>query len=114
MARDVTTSPSRCAICDSDRVVHASTTSRRRRTGAARLVVSSFSIRCRPPEAFVSYAETEYQGGLYSDYVRAREMKLEHFRQRLARIGTRSAARPPARHRLFVRLLHGGRAGRRL
>lgn len=33
------------------------------------------------------YAEAEYQGGLYSDYVRAREMKLEHFRQRLDRIG---------------------------
>jgi 2-polyprenyl-3-methyl-5-hydroxy-6-metoxy-1,4-benzoquinol methylase len=33
---------------------------------------------------FVSYAEAEYQGGLYSEYVRAREMKLEHFRRRLA------------------------------
>jgi len=36
-----------------------------------------------PPDAFASYAETEYQGGLYAEYVRAREMKLEHFRRRL-------------------------------
>jgi hypothetical protein len=33
---------------------------------------------------FVAYAEAEYQGGLYAEYVRAREMKLEHFRRRLA------------------------------
>jgi SAM-dependent methyltransferase len=36
------------------------------------------------PATFVAYAEAEYQGGLYSEYVRARDMKLEHFRRRLA------------------------------
>lgn len=39
-----------------------------------------------PPDDIRSYADTEYNGGLYQDYVRAREMKLEHFRQRLAAI----------------------------
>lgn len=29
------------------------------------------------------YANQEYQGGVYQDYVEAREMKLEHFRRRL-------------------------------
>jgi len=35
----------------------------------------------------VSYADTEYEkGGLYREYVEAREMKLEHFRRRLERL----------------------------
>jgi 2-polyprenyl-3-methyl-5-hydroxy-6-metoxy-1,4-benzoquinol methylase len=31
----------------------------------------------------LGYAEAEYDGGLYGDYVGAREMKLAHFRERL-------------------------------
>jgi 2-polyprenyl-3-methyl-5-hydroxy-6-metoxy-1,4-benzoquinol methylase len=39
------------------------------------------------PDAMVSYADTEYgKGGLYREYVEAREMKLEHFRRRLERL----------------------------
>jgi len=34
----------------------------------------------------LSYADTEYEEGLYRDYVEAREMKLEHFRHRLKRL----------------------------
>jgi 2-polyprenyl-3-methyl-5-hydroxy-6-metoxy-1,4-benzoquinol methylase len=37
-----------------------------------------------------SYADTEYEsGGVYREYVQAREMKIEHFRQRLLSIGGR-------------------------
>jgi SAM-dependent methyltransferase len=36
-----------------------------------------------PAEVMVSYADTEYEQGLYRDYVEAREMKIEHFRHRL-------------------------------
>jgi SAM-dependent methyltransferase len=36
-----------------------------------------------PAEAMVSYADTEYERGVYRDYVEAREMKIEHFRHRL-------------------------------
>jgi SAM-dependent methyltransferase len=86
MTRDLTTPPSRCAICDTDRLVHAYD-----KPPAAywRCTACGFIFQhpLPSPEAFVSYAETEYQGGLYSDYVRAREMKLEHFRQRLAQVG---------------------------
>jgi SAM-dependent methyltransferase len=38
------------------------------------------------PEEMVSYANTEYEDGVYKDYVEAREMKLEHFRRRLERL----------------------------
>ena len=39
------------------------------------------------PHAMVSYADAEYEkGGLYREYVEAREMKLEHFRRRLERL----------------------------
>ena len=30
----------------------------------------------------VFYADTEYEQGVYRDYVEAREMKIEHFRKR--------------------------------
>ena len=39
-----------------------------------------------PPDAMVSYANTEYEAGVYRDYVEARDMKLEHFRHRLERL----------------------------
>src|SRR5215469_6099119 len=39
-----------------------------------------------PPETMISYANTEYEGGVYREYVQAREMKLEHFRRRLERL----------------------------
>src|SRR6516162_2652203 len=39
-----------------------------------------------PPEAMVSYADGEYEAGVYREYVEAREMKLDHFRQRLERL----------------------------
>ena len=39
-----------------------------------------------PPDAMISYADAEYEGGLYREYVEAREMKLEHFRRRLERV----------------------------
>ena len=42
-----------------------------------------------PPELMVSYADTEYEAGLYRDYVRAREMKLEHFQRRLEQLLSR-------------------------
>ena len=38
-----------------------------------------------PPDVMVSYANTEYEGGVYRKYVQAKEMKLEHFRRRLQR-----------------------------
>lgn len=34
----------------------------------------------------IAYADTEYEGGVYREYVEAREMKLEHFRRRLERV----------------------------
>jgi len=34
----------------------------------------------------VSYAENEYETGVYRDYVEARDMKIEHFKRRLERI----------------------------
>jgi predicted TPR repeat methyltransferase len=34
----------------------------------------------------ISYANTQYEEGLYRDYVDAREMKLEHFRHRLEQL----------------------------
>jgi len=34
----------------------------------------------------ISYADTEYESGVYRDYVEAREMKLDHFRHRLSRL----------------------------
>jgi 2-polyprenyl-3-methyl-5-hydroxy-6-metoxy-1,4-benzoquinol methylase len=41
------------------------------------------------PEDFHAYADTEYEaGGLYREYVRAKPMKLEHFRRRLTAIQT--------------------------
>jgi 2-polyprenyl-3-methyl-5-hydroxy-6-metoxy-1,4-benzoquinol methylase len=39
-----------------------------------------------PPDAMLAYADTEYEDGLYRDYVEAREMKLEHFRHRLEQL----------------------------
>src|SRR5215831_13874986 len=42
-----------------------------------------------PPEAMVSYADTEYEGGLYREYVEARDMKLDHFRTRMKRLSSR-------------------------
>ncbi len=42
-----------------------------------------------PPDAMISYADTEYEGGVYREYVEAREMKLEHFRRRLERLLSR-------------------------
>jgi SAM-dependent methyltransferase len=39
-----------------------------------------------PPDAMLSYADTEYKDGLYRDYVEAREMKLVHFRYRLEQL----------------------------
>ncbi len=39
-----------------------------------------------PPDEMLSYADTEYQEGLYRDYVEAREMKLEHFQHRLEQL----------------------------
>jgi 2-polyprenyl-3-methyl-5-hydroxy-6-metoxy-1,4-benzoquinol methylase len=38
------------------------------------------------PEAMVDYANTEYEQGVYRDYVEAREMKLEHFSHRLKQL----------------------------
>jgi SAM-dependent methyltransferase len=38
------------------------------------------------PNEMLSYADTEYEEGLYRDYVGAREMKLEHFRHRLGQL----------------------------
>jgi SAM-dependent methyltransferase len=37
-------------------------------------------------DTMVSYVDTEYEGGLYRQYVEAREMKLDHFRSRLERL----------------------------
>lgn len=39
-----------------------------------------------PPDAMISYADTEYEAGVYREYVEAREMKLQHFRRRLERL----------------------------
>ena len=36
-----------------------------------------------PAGAMISYADTEYEQGVYRDYVKAREMKMEHFGRRL-------------------------------
>ena len=41
------------------------------------------------PEEMVRYADTQYREGVYRDYVRAREMKHEHFRARLEEFGKR-------------------------
>jgi len=38
------------------------------------------------PDSMISYADTEYEAGVYRDYIDAREMKLEHFRRRLERV----------------------------
>jgi len=37
----------------------------------------------------LSYADTEYEGGLYKEYVEAREMKLDHFRYRMRLLAPR-------------------------
>ena len=47
------------------------------------------------PEEMVRYADTQYREGVYRDYVRAREMKHEHFRARLEEFGRRFP--PPGR-----------------
>ena len=36
-----------------------------------------------PRETMRSYADTEYDNGLYQQYVEARDMKIEHFRRRM-------------------------------
>jgi 2-polyprenyl-3-methyl-5-hydroxy-6-metoxy-1,4-benzoquinol methylase len=43
----------------------------------------------------IRYADTQYREGVYRDYVRAREMKHEHFRARLEEFATRFP--PPGR-----------------
>ena len=40
------------------------------------------------PDVMVSYAENEYETGVYCDYVEARETKLEHLRRYLERLLT--------------------------
>src|SRR5581483_1544562 len=42
-----------------------------------------------PPASMVSYADAEYEHGLYREYVDAREMKLDHFRHRLKQLSSR-------------------------
>ena len=37
----------------------------------------------------LSYADTEYEGGLYKEYVEARDMKLDHFRHRMQLLAPR-------------------------
>ena len=46
----------------------------------------NFIFQFAPPsrEVMISYADAEYSGGLYAEYVRARELKTRHFRDRLA------------------------------
>jgi 2-polyprenyl-3-methyl-5-hydroxy-6-metoxy-1,4-benzoquinol methylase len=39
-------------------------------------------------DAMVAYADTEYNSGLYREYVEARAMKLRHFEDRLAQLGS--------------------------
>jgi 2-polyprenyl-3-methyl-5-hydroxy-6-metoxy-1,4-benzoquinol methylase len=60
----------------------------------------SFIFQHPPPSKadIHAYADTEYKaGGLYDEYVRARTMKIEHFRRRLAGI----APQLPSRGRLL-------------
>jgi 2-polyprenyl-3-methyl-5-hydroxy-6-metoxy-1,4-benzoquinol methylase len=74
-----------CTICGSTRPRLLS-----RRGGA----VYHFCPECRvifqhplpPPDEMLSYADNEYEEGLYRDYVEARDMKLEHFRHRLEQL----------------------------
>jgi 2-polyprenyl-3-methyl-5-hydroxy-6-metoxy-1,4-benzoquinol methylase len=46
-------------------------------------------------EEMIRYADTQYREGVYQDYVRAREMKHQHFRARLGEFATRFP--PPGR-----------------
>jgi 2-polyprenyl-3-methyl-5-hydroxy-6-metoxy-1,4-benzoquinol methylase len=46
-------------------------------------------------EEMIRYADTQYREGVYRDYVRAREMKHQHFRARLGEFTTRFP--PPGR-----------------
>jgi protein-L-isoaspartate O-methyltransferase len=77
-----------CTICCSTRPRLLS-----RKGGAA----YHFCAECRvvfphplpPPDEMLSYADNQYEEGLYRDYVEAREMKLEHFRHRLEQLLSR-------------------------
>jgi SAM-dependent methyltransferase len=80
-------SPRGCKVCDGHRIRLYC----RKASAAYYACDDCLSIfqSCSPrKESMVSYTEAEYEIGVYRDYVKARAMKLDHFRRRMRRINS--------------------------
>jgi 2-polyprenyl-3-methyl-5-hydroxy-6-metoxy-1,4-benzoquinol methylase len=88
-----TTARPRCPVCNDSRVGPHRTCGQAEyyRCGSCEAL---FQHPAPEVEARLRYAEAEYADGGYREYVAAREMKLEHFRRRMAAIRHRL---PPGR-----------------